>query len=89
MASTRDDVREVVERYFGELATQCPPDTLLVATVVMVDGHASIAVVVNPAASEGGPPTTLLRDALENAAKDYLKRCPHVVWADPSNDKPS
>jgi hypothetical protein len=87
--ATGEDLLSLVGRHVNSLASECPPDTILLAQIVLVEGHTYIVAGVNPQVTEGGPNPEILRDKLASAVGDYLKLSPNVVWSQSKGDAPS
>jgi hypothetical protein len=79
-----DDLRDLVGKHFRALVAECPPETILVAQVVLVEGATHVVVATSQQATEGGPGPEILRVKLAEVARDYLKLCPRVAWVESS-----
>jgi len=89
VSAESDALRAVVERRFRELVAECPPSTVLVAQLVLVEGETHVVVATSRQATEGGPSADVLRVRLAGVARDYLKLCPRVEWVESSGEAPS
>jgi hypothetical protein len=87
--ASSDDLRDLVGRHFHDLVSECPPGTILVAQLVLVEGATHVVVAADRQVTEGGPCLDILRTKLGGAVRDYLKLCPHVAWVESSGEAPS
>lgn len=83
------DLKDLVKCHFVKLVGDLPPETILVAQVVLVEGATHVVVATSRYATEGGPSPDVLRLRLAEVARDYLKLCPRVAWAESSGESPS
>jgi hypothetical protein len=79
----------VVEEHFRSLVADCPPNTILVAQVVLVEGATHVVVAANREVTAGGPSPNVLRNKLAEVVRDHAKLCPRIEWVEPTGELPS
>jgi hypothetical protein len=89
VSAESDALRALVGRHFRALVADCPPSTILLAQLVLVEGETHVVVATSRQATEGGPSADVLRVKLAEVARDYLKLCPRVAWVESSGEVPS
>lgn len=88
MANEEDLLKVAVERHLDNLLLECPSDTILALSVVMVEGATYFRIAFNPGVGDGGPSPELLKNGVVRVLNDYLKLCPGVIMAEAA-DRPS
>jgi hypothetical protein len=80
----------LLAKHFRKLLSDCPPDTMIAASVVVTEGVPTFfTLFLKSEVAEGGPSPEVLREGLDKVLRDYLNSCPNVFSQRASGDAPS